>query len=301
MSCIAVQGLTKRFGDFTAVDNISFAVEPGEVFGFLGPNGSGKSTTIRMLCGILRPTSGRAEVAGHDIFSEPDLVKRSIGYMSQRFSLYLELTAGENFEFFAGIYGLRPPEMAEARRRLFQRFGLSPLERVQAKDLPGGYRQRLALSCAVAHRPRVLFLDEPTAGVDPAARRAFWETVQSLAGEGMACLVSTHYLDEAEYAGRLAFIYQGKLAAVDTPRALKQAYRLKLYELTGPPPLEAMEKLSGLSGSCQMAPFGNALHLSCRQDLDPRPLVRRALEGRPHRMDAIEPSLEDVFVSLIPG
>lgn len=301
MSSIAVHGLTKRFGDFTAVDDISFTVEPGEVFGFLGPNGSGKSTTIRMLCGILRPTSGRAEVAGHDIFLEPDLVKRNIGYMSQRFSLYLELTAGENFEFFAGIYGLRPPQAAEARHRLFQRFGLSPLERVLAKDLPGGYRQRLALACAIAHRPRVLFLDEPTAGVDPAARRSFWETVQSLAGEGMACLVSTHYLDEAEYAGRLAFIYQGKLAAVDTPGALKQAYRLKLYELTGPPPLEAMEKLSGLSGSCQMAPFGSALHLSCGQDFDPGPLVQRALAGQWYRLDAIEPSLEDVFVSLIPG
>ncbi len=301
MPSIAVHGLTKRFGDFAAVDGVSFSVEPGEVFGFLGPNGSGKSTTIRMLCGILRPTSGRAEVAGHDIALEPDLVKRDIGYMSQKFSLYLELTAGENFEFFAGIYGLRPPQVAETRRHLFQRFGLSKMENVPAQDLPGGYRQRLALSCAIAHRPKVLFLDEPTAGVDPAARRSFWETVQSLAGEGMACLVSTHYLDEAEYAGRLAFIFDGKLAAVDTPRALKQAYRLKLYELTGPPPLEAMEKLSGLSGSCQMAPFGNALHLSCPRDLDPRPLVCQALGGRPHRMAVIEPSLEDVFVSLMPS
>lgn len=301
MSSIEAHGLTKRFGGFTAVDDISFSVAPGEVFGFLGPNGSGKSTTIRMLCGILRPTSGRASVAGHDIVSEPDQVKRKIGYMSQKFSLYLELTAAENFAFFAGIYGLGPQEVDEARRRLFQRFDLSRMERVQAKDLPGGYRQRLALSCAIAHRPRVLFLDEPTAGVDPSARRSFWDTVQSLAGEGMACLVSTHYMDEAEYAGRLAFVYQGKLAAVDTPGALKRSYRLRLYELTGPPPLEAMEKLSGLPGSCQMAPFGNALHLSCPRDFDPGPQVLRALEGWPHRMAAIEPGLEDVFVSLIPG
>ncbi len=301
MPSIEAQGLTKHFGDFTAVDGVSFTVAPGEVFGFLGPNGSGKSTTIRMLCGILRPTSGTAAVAGHDIVLEPDLVKRSIGYMSQRFSLYLELTVEENFAFFAGIYGLRPPEVEEARRRLFQRFGLSGLERTQAKDLPGGYRQRLALSCAIAHRPKVLFLDEPTAGVDPGARRSFWDTVQSLAGEGMSCLVSTHYMDEAEYADRLAFIYEGRLAAVDSPQALKQGYRLRLYELLGLPPLAAMEMLSGLSGTCQMAPFGNVLHLSCPPGVDLGPLVRRSLGGRAYRMTAIEPSLEDVFVSLIPS
>lgn len=301
MPSIEVQGLTKRFGDFTAVDGVSFSVEPGEVFGFLGPNGSGKSTAIRMLCGILRPTSGRAAVAGHDIVLDPDLVKRNIGYMSQRFSLYLELTVEENFSFFSGIYGLRPPEVVEARRRLFGRFGLSGLERTQARDLPGGYRQRLALSCAIAHRPKVLFLDEPTAGVDPAARRTFWDTVQSLAREGMSCLVSTHYMDEAEYADRLAFIYEGKLAAVDSPRALKHGYRLRLYELVGLPPLSAMETLAGLSRTCQMAPFGNTLHLSCAPDVDIKPLVRRALEGQPYRMTPIEPSLEDVFVSMIPS
>lgn len=300
MSSIDVHGLTKRFGDFTAVDDISFSVEPGEVFGFLGPNGSGKSTTIRMLCGILRPTSGQASIAGYDVIREPNLVKRHIGYMSQRFSLYMELTTEENFAFFAGIYGLRPLEVEQARTRLFQRFGMSGLEHVPAKDLPLGFRQRLALSCAIAHRPKVLFLDEPTAGVDPAARRYFWDTIQALASEGVACLVSTHYLDEAEYAGRLAFIYQGRLVALDTPAALKHGYRLRLYELTGLSPLSAMERLSGLSSVCQMAPFGNALHLSCLPEVDLKPLVRNALEGQPHRLAAIEPSLEDVFVSLIP-
>ncbi len=299
LSGIAACELSKRFGHFTAVDNVSFEVAPGEVFGFLGPNGSGKSTTIRMLCGILRPTSGRALVAGYDIALEPDLVKQHIGYMSQKFSLYPELTAEENFEFFAGIYGLGSPQLAEARRRLFQRFGLSKMERLQAKDLPGGYRQRLALSCAIAHRPRVLFLDEPTAGVDPAARHSFWDTVRELADEGMACLVSTHYLDEAENADRLALIYEGRLAAIDTPQALKQGFRLKIYELTGPSPLIAMESLSGLLGPCQLSPFGNSLHLCCPPEFDPRPLVSQALEGQPHRLVPIEPSLEDVFVSLM--
>ena len=299
MPSIEVYDLTKHFGSFTAVAGISFKVEPGEVFGFLGPNGSGKSTTIRMLSGILRPSSGRALVAGYDISSEPELVKKNIGYMSQRFSLYLDLTAAENFSFFASIYGLRPTQLAEARRRLFQQFGLSRLERIQAKDLPGGYRQRLALSCAIAHRPRVLFLDEPTAGVDPAARRSFWDTIRSLADEGIACLVSTHYLDEAEYTDRLAFVYQGKLVAVDTPHKIRQFYRLRLYELSGPPPLETMEKLSCLSGYCQVAPFGNTLHLSCSPDVALEPLVRHALGNQSYRMISIEPSLEDVFVSLM--
>jgi ABC-2 type transport system ATP-binding protein len=299
MPNIEVNSLTKRFGSFTAVDRVSFTVEPGEVFGFLGPNGSGKSTTIRMLCGILRPTSGTALVAGYDIISQTELVKGSIGYMSQKFSLYLELTVDENFTFFAGIYGLQPSAITRAKGKLFGQFGLAGLERTVARDLPVGFRQRLALACAIAHQPRILFLDEPTAGVDPAARRSFWDTVQSLARQGMTCLVTTHYMDEAEYADRLAFIYDGSLVALDSPPALKQGYRRKLYELSGLAPLPAMEQLAGLAGHCQLAPFGNALHLSCSPEIDPRPMVRAMLRGQSYRLEAIEPSLEDVFVSLI--
>lgn len=300
-AAIEASGLTKRFGDFTAVDGLSFSVKPGEVFGFLGPNGSGKSTTIRMLCGIIRPTSGRAMVAGNDIAANPDRVKSSIGYMSQRFSLYTELTAGENFEFFAGIYGITPSGVAAARRELFGLLGLDGMENTPAGEMAGGFRQRLALACAIAHRPAVLFLDEPTAGVDPSARRLFWKYVHTLASGGMACLVTTHYMDEAEDADRLAIIYDGKLSAIGSPAHLKGACRRKLFMLYGPPPHQALDLLSGISPQCRMAPFGNALSLSCEPGIDPAPLVHSRLGGRPYRLEPEEPSLEDVFSSLIEG
>jgi ABC-2 type transport system ATP-binding protein len=301
MSGIDAKGLTKRFGGFTAADDVSFSVDPGEVFGLLGPNGSGKSTTIRMLCGIIGPSSGTASVAGYDVVTQPEQVKTSIGYMSQRFSLYPELTAGENFDFFAGVYGLPPHQIAAAKIELFGRLGLSGFGRTRAMDLAGGFRQRLALACAIAHRPRVLFLDEPTAGVDPSARRSFWETIRSLARQGMACLVTTHYMDEAEYADRLAFIYNGKLVATGSPSELKTSYGRKLYQLSGLPPHQAMDSLSGLSPECQLSPFGNSLHLSCSPEIELTPLVRSRLPGKDYSLVPIEPGLEDVFASLIKG
>jgi ABC-2 type transport system ATP-binding protein len=296
---ILAKGLTKRFGRFTAVDSVSFSVTPGEVFGFLGPNGSGKSTTIRMLCGILAPTAGQAWVAGHDLVTQPERVKASIGYMSQRFSLYPELTAGENFEFFAGIYGLSGSEIVSARKSLFERFGLSGRERLPAADLAGGFRQRLALACAIAHHPPVVFLDEPTSGVDPWARRSFWNSIRSLADQGISCLVTTHYMDEAEYADRIAFIYDGKLVAVDSPAALKRGYRRHIYQLTGPPPLQAMEKLQDLPAYCRLSPLGNSLRLSCSPEADAASLVRARLKGIEYTMDPAAPNLEDVFLSLV--
>jgi ABC-2 type transport system ATP-binding protein len=299
MNSIEVNNLTKRFGDFTAVDRVSFSVAPGEIFGFLGPNGSGKSTTIRMLCGIISPSEGRATVAGHDITASPELVKQNIGYMSQKFSLYSELSAEENFTFFSGIYGKTSEEIGELRQKVFGSLGLLGLEGRIAGDLPGGYRQRLALACAISHGPKVLFLDEPTAGVDPAARRSFWSIIQSLAAEGMTIFVTTHYMDEAEYAGRLAFIYNGKIVALDTPEKLKQDYRQKLYQLYGPPPLEMMEKISLVKEACQVAPFGNALHISCRPETDVAPRIKALLGDQKYTLEQITPSLEDVFVALI--
>jgi ABC-2 type transport system ATP-binding protein len=299
MNSIEVNNLTKRFGDFTAVDRVSFSVEPGEIFGFLGPNGSGKSTTIRMLCGIIRPSEGRATVAGHDIGLTPELVKQNIGYMSQKFSLYPELSASENFTFFSGIYGKDREQVVELQNRVFGSLGLLGMEGKIAGELPGGFRQRLALACAISHGPKVLFLDEPTAGVDPAARRSFWSIIQKLAAGGMTIFVTTHYMDEAEYAGRLAFIYNGRIVALDTPARLKQSYGRKLYQLYGPPPLAAMERISAVKETCQVAPFGNALHISCDRETDLAPKIKGLLSGQKYSLEQITPSLEDVFVALI--
>jgi ABC-2 type transport system ATP-binding protein len=299
MVSIEVNNLTKRFGGFTAVDQVSFSVEPGEIFGFLGPNGSGKSTTIRMLCSIIRPSDGQARVAGHDVRLAPELVKQNIGYMSQKFSLYPELSAEENFMFFSGIYGKNSEEISELRQKVFGSLGLTGLEDKIARELPGGFRQRLALACAISHQPKVLFLDEPTAGVDPAARRGFWGIIQKLAAGGMTIFVTTHYMDEAEYAGRLAFIYNGRMVALDTPARLKQSYGKKLYQLYGPPPLEAMERMASVKEACQVAPFGNALHISCDGSADLEPRIRTLMDGRKYSLEQITPSLEDVFVALI--
>ncbi len=299
MYTIEVDNLTKRFGDFTAVDRVSFSVAPGEIFGFLGPNGSGKSTTIRMLCGIIHPSHGRATVAGHDISASPELVKQSIGYMSQKFSLYPELSAEENFTFFSGIYGIISEEIGELRQKIFGSLGLFGLEDRIAGELPGGFRQRLALACAVSHGPKVLFLDEPTAGVDPAARRSFWNIIQKLASGGMTIFVTTHYMDEAEYASRLAFIYNGKIVALDSPEKLKQAYRNKLYQIYGPPPLEMMDRISSVKEACQVAPFGNALHISCEKGVELGPKIQTLLGDQKYSLCQIRPSLEDVFVALI--
>ncbi|GJI93601.1 multidrug ABC transporter ATP-binding protein [Duganella caerulea] len=219
---IVVEGLGKRFGAFTALDGVGFSVAPGEVMGFLGPNGAGKSTLIRILCGLLRPGAGRALVAGIDVARDPEAVRARIGYMSQRFSLYNDMSVEENLRFFGGVYGVPRQQMAQRVRFAVEMAGLNGRETALVRTLAGGWKQRLALGAAILHRPRILFLDEPTSGVDPVSRRRFWDLIQTLGGEGVSVLVSTHYMDEAEYCNRIALINRGRLIALGTPRELKQ-------------------------------------------------------------------------------
>lgn len=219
---VVLENLTKRFGDFVAVDHVSLTVERGEIFGFLGPNGAGKSTTIRILCGLLTPTSGMARVAGFDVATEPEQVRANIGYMSQKFSLYDDMTVGENIDFFSGIYGV-PREKRAARKQYALRMAdIEGMENAETRSLPAGLKQRLALGCAILHEPPILFLDEPTSGVDPIARRAFWDLIYELSAGGQTIFVTTHYMDEAEYCHRLALLYRGKIISLGTPGALKR-------------------------------------------------------------------------------
>ncbi|HBF37334.1 MAG TPA: ABC transporter ATP-binding protein [Firmicutes bacterium] len=222
MLAVTVENLTRKFGKFTAVDNVSFEVNRGEIFGFLGPNGAGKSTTIRMLCGILAPSSGKALVAGYDIGKQPDMVKQNIGYMSQKFSLYEDLSVAENIEFYAGIYGIRNFGVPEVKKRILALSHLSEQEKMLAGELPTGLKQRLALGCSIVHRPPILFLDEPTSGVDPISRRQFWELIRGLSQSGTTIFVTTHFMDEAEYCNHIVFIAGGKLVNLGTPTELKQ-------------------------------------------------------------------------------
>lgn len=219
---VVIENLVKRFGDFVAVDNVSLRVSKGEIFGFLGPNGAGKSTTIRILCGLLGPTTGKATVSGFDVAAQPEQVKRSIGYMSQKFSLYGDLTVEENLDFFSGIYGVSKERREERKAVALRMANLEERRGDMTAQLPGGWKQRLALGCAILHEPPILFLDEPTSGVDPLARRAFWDLIYDLSAVGQTIFVTTHYMDEAEYCHRVALMYKGKVIALDTPRALKQ-------------------------------------------------------------------------------
>jgi ABC-2 type transport system ATP-binding protein len=220
---VVVDNLEKRFGGFVAVDRVSFQVKRGEIFGFLGPNGAGKSTTIRMLCGILAPSSGSGTVAGFDIRTQPERIKANIGYMSQKFSLYQDLTVEENIDFYAGIYCIPPEKKRRRKEWVIEMSGLAEHRRRPTAVLSGGWKQRLALGCAIIHEPPIVFLDEPTSGVDPISRRQFWDLIYELSGQGVTVFVTTHYMDEAEYCDRLGMIYRGELIALDTPRALKTA------------------------------------------------------------------------------
>ncbi|MEI6667922.1 MAG: ABC transporter ATP-binding protein, partial [Acidobacteriota bacterium] len=240
MPAVTVRELTRRFGDFVAVDRVSFDVEQGEIFGFLGANGAGKSTTIRMLCGLLKPTAGTALVAGIDVGRDPEGVKRSIGYMSQRFSLYELLSVEENITFFGGLYGLDDDRIVARRDYVLEMAGLRGRERTLTRDLAGGWRQRLALGCAILHEPRVLFLDEPTGGVDPVSRRQFWALIDQLSRGGVTVFVTTHYLDEAEHCHRLALMQAGRIAAIGTVHELKQVFSDRaVVEVRTPSPIEA--------------------------------------------------------------
>jgi len=300
---IQVTDLTKRFGRFLAVDRVSFQVGRGEIFGFLGPNGSGKSTTIRMLCGILLPTSGTGMVAGFNVAKQPEQVRENIGYMSQKFSLYEELTVQENLDFFAGIYGLAPADASTRLQEVLAMGGLAAYRTVLAKDLPGGLRQRLALASAIIHRPSVLFLDEPTAGVDPISRREFWDLIRTMAAAGTAIFVTTHYMDEAEHCHALAFIYEGRLIAAGPPAQLKVGLHGCLMEVAVQPAdlVHALEVLQAHPRARDAAMFGASLHVTLDSP-EAVPALEASLRERgiaTQRMEAIVPSLEDVFVSLV--
>ena len=306
MNAIVVNELTRTFGDFVAVDHVSFDVRKGEVFGFLGSNGAGKSTTIRMLCGLLNPTSGTANVGGVDVGSDPEGVKRRIGYMSQRFSLYEQLTVDQNIRFFGGIYGLSGATLQKRRAFVIEMAGLHGREQTRASDLAGGWRQRLALGCAILHEPPIVFLDEPTGGVDPVSRRQFWTLIDQLAEGGVTVLVTTHYLDEAEHCHRIAIIHAGRLAALGSTTELKRVFEGRtILEIQSDDPVQAMRVLDAMDDVEKTSVFGTAVHA-----------VMRPSEGRPSaslqsrlgsagvrvsKIDPVEPSLEDVFLEVVSG
>jgi len=299
---VVVDNLTKRFGSFVAVDRISFQAHRGEIFGFLGPNGAGKSTTIRVLCGLLRPTSGRAQVAGINVVREPEAVRQQIGYMSQKFSLYNDLKVIENLRFFAGLYSVPGKVLPERLAWALHMAGLEGREQAPTGALPVGWKQRLALGCAVLHRPPILFLDEPTSGVDPVSRRHFWELIHQMVAEGITVFVTTHYMDEAEYCNRLVLIDRGRIVAMGTPTELKSQHMKGQLLLVECEPLgPGLEALREAPGVLDAAVFGSSLHAVVADAQTAMPGVREALESRGlkvGRLEQIQPSLEDVFVSL---
>jgi len=299
MEAILTQGLTKRFGDFIAVDEVSFTVSAGEVFGFLGPNGAGKTTTIRMLCGILPPTSGRALVGGADVTTEPERIRNKIGYMSQRFSLYTDLTVQENLTLYAGIYGISERAVNKRLGEVMEMSALAGKEDAMVADLPTGWRQRLALGCAILHHPEVLFLDEPTSGVDPAARQAFWELIYQLSFQGTAVLVSTHYMDEAEQCHRIGMIFNGRLAAVDTPTVLRERIPGKVYELETEDIITATAILRQTPGIAEVSLFGRRLHILTEAEAFTKRQMRQIITKAGisiGSLDQVSPRLEDVFI-----
>ena len=303
MSAVTVRELTRRFGAFLAVDHVSFDVEPGEIFGFLGSNGAGKSTTIRMLCGLLKPTSGTALVGGIDVARDPEGVTQRIGYMSQRFSLYELLTVEENITFFGGLYGLDDRKLAERRAFALTMAGLEGRGRTLTRDLAGGWRQRLALGCAILHEPRILFLDEPTGGVDPVSRRQFWQLIDRLSGEGVTVFVTTHYLDEAEHCHRLALMHAGRIAAMGTVGELKSVFADRaVVEVRTSSPMEAVRALDDLPSVEKTSLFGTALHVWLKPgERSTAPILERmaALGLRVDGAELVQPSLEDVFMDVV--
>jgi len=300
---IEVRDLTKVFGKFAAVDHVTFDVRRGEIFGFLGANGAGKSTTIRMLCGLLGPTSGTATVGGFDLSSEPDRVKQRIGYMSQKFSLYEDLSVEENISFFGGVYGLSRHSLREKMTWVLEMAGLKGRERSLTRELSVGWKQRLALGCAILHEPDIVFLDEPTGGVDPVSRRNFWELINRLSGRGVTVFVTTHYLDEAEYCNDIRLIHAGRLVAGGSPREMKRMYiRNPILEVECDRVVEAMEMLQKEGWVLETSIFGIYLHVSVGDEAEGKAKVRRLLETNGlsvRRLDRIAPSLEDVFIQRI--
>jgi ABC-2 type transport system ATP-binding protein len=299
---VVLRDLEKRFGDFVAVDRISLSVRKGEIFGFLGPNGAGKSTTIRMLCGIIKPTSGEGRVAGFDLRTEQEKIKASIGYMSQRFSLYDDLTVEENLHFYGGIYGLDAVARTERKRWVLAMAGLEEHRSARTKSLPVGWKQRLALGAAVLHEPQVVFLDEPTSGVDPISRRRFWDVIYQLSDAGTTVFVTTHYMEEAEYCERLGLIYRGELVATGTPEELKtRLMRGTVLEIVSTRPSEALAVVERLDGIDEAALFGTAVHAIVANPGEAIGRIDGAMRaaGIDATSSEIRASLEDVFVALI--
>jgi len=300
---VTATNLTRRFGDFTAVDRISFEVPRGQIFGFLGPNGAGKSTTIRMLCGLLEPSEGEGTVSGFDVHRQPEQIKQHIGYMSQKFSLYEDLTVEENIDFYGGIYGLSGARLTPRKEWAVAMSGLTDHRQSLTFLLSGGWRQRLALACAILHEPPIIFLDEPTSGVDPLSRRRFWDLIYDMADRGVTVFVSTHYMEEAEYCDRIALIYRGKMIALGTPQELKTGMMAdQILEIQCSHPHEVMDDLAALPEVREVALFGAGLHVVVADAELAKRAIAAECERRGLRLQQIEqitPSMEDVFVSLI--
>jgi ABC-2 type transport system ATP-binding protein len=302
---IEVDNLTKRFGKFTAVDRLSFTVKRGEIFGFLGANGAGKSTTIRMLCGLLQATSGKASVGGYDINTQTDQVKQSIGYMSQRFSLYDDLTVEQNIRFFGGVYGLSEARLKDRMLWVLTMADLVGREESMTKTLSGGWKQRLALGCAILHEPPIIFLDEPTGGVDPISRRNFWELINRLSSDGVTVLVTTHFLDEAEYCNDIILINAGRLIASGSPTELKTTHiTTPLLEVTlqSGSIVEVLEAVRVQPWALETSVFGTKLHVMVGEEEAGKSTLRNVIEGKGMKVAGIEriiPSLEDVFLYLL--
>jgi ABC-2 type transport system ATP-binding protein len=300
---IHVDAISRTFGAFKAVDNVTFDVARGEVFGFLGSNGAGKSTTIRMLCGLLKPSSGRALIDGIDVGADPEAVKRRIGYMSQRFSLYELLTVEQNIRFWAGMYGITGDRLERRRKFVLEIGGLAGREHQRAGDLSGGWRQRLALGCALLHEPPIIFLDEPTGGVDPISRREFWRLIDDLSAAGTTVLVTTHYLDEAERCDRVAIMHLGRLAAIGTVGELKQAFADRpIVEVRSPDPVAAMSWLDASPLVEKTSLFGTAVHAVVKPGSGAVDQLKRALAASGQSVSSVEsvvPSLEDVFLDVV--
>jgi len=301
VNAVETQNLTKRFGNFTAVDNVNFYIPKGEIFGLLGPNGAGKTTTIRMLCGILQPTSGTGTVLGFDIKKEPEEIKKQIGYMSQKFSLYDDLTAYENIEFYASIYGVPRSERGHRIDELIEMAGLKDHKREMTRSLSGAWRQRLALACAIAHKPPMLFLDEATAGVDPVSRREFWDLIYEMAGNGVSVLATTHYMDEAEYCNTIGIMYGGELIALASPDGLRDKISGVLYQIDCNHPRQAKALFDMLPGVLDAAIHGVQVHVLVEPGQE-KTRIKNELEKANIRVDQIEeiqPSLEDIFISMV--
>lgn len=299
---VSARNLERRFGEFIAVNQVSFDVKRGEIFGFLGPNGAGKSTTIRMLTGILAPSGGKGTVAGFDIGRESEKIKSHIGYMSQKFSLYEDLTVEENIDFYSGIYRIAPEKKRQRKEWVIEMAGLAEHRHSRTAILSGGWKQRLSLGCAILHEPPIIFLDEPTSGVDPNSRRRFWELIYELTGQGVTIFVTTHYMDEAEYCDRLALIYRGEMIASGTPSKLKTEMREEILEVVCDRPQDAMEDIEQLKAVKEAALFGKGLHVVTSDSTLAAEQIRDWLakhNDTTAKVEKILPSLEDVFVSLI--